>query len=194
MAWPTTVDLSTLSLEMKAWDADVNDNFRHVAAFLKPDHALHVFDAAGSDPSGADRAIWSHDFQGQQDLKFGDDNADTPNTKVASGHRFATVHTSAPTLNLATGGRYFLNTGAAALLVVTMPTGFANGTRMRFIVADPDGWQINNPPSGSIRVAGSVAVTHIVSTTVGSSIELMCFDEDARDWLAVLVQGTWTVV
>jgi hypothetical protein len=82
-------------------------------------------------------------------------------------------------------GKVLNNTGATAEAYNTLPAAVA-GLRFTLVVADADGARFT-APSGTIYL-GPSSGTAVSSTTVGSSVTLVC---DGTNWYATSGTGTW---
>lgn len=89
-------------------------------------------------------------------------------------------------------GVIFTNVGATARVDASLPAA-ETGRELSFYVRDADGFRIIAASGDTIRVGGSVSVAagRIDSATIGSFVRLKCID--ATEWVAMNVEGTWTV-
>lgn len=84
------------------------------------------------------------------------------------------------------------NEGATASIVFNLPTAVA-GLTYTFVVQDTDGLSVVAAAGDTIRIAASVsaAAGNIASTTIGNTVVLVAIN--ATEWVAIAVNGTWTV-
>lgn len=85
----------------------------------------------------------------------------------------------------------YSNEGAAAQIVVTLPTAVA-GKDFTFVIQDADGFRVTANTGDTIRVIDKVtaAAGYIESTTIGSVVRLVAIN--ATEWFAVSIHGVWT--
>ena len=85
------------------------------------------------------------------------------------------------------------NEGTTVKPVITLESAVA-GLRRLFIVQDTDGIRVKANTGDTIRVGSSVSAGagYAECTTVGATLELVAIN--ATEWVAVAVNGTWTVV
>lgn len=104
-----------------------------------------------------------------------------------------TAGSGSPNVLIAAESRKLLtNEGATAENYHLLPTAVA-GLDFEFVCQDTDGIRVTANTGDTIRIVGSVSASagYIKSTVVGSAIRLKALN--ATEWLAVSVQGTWTI-
>lgn len=98
------------------------------------------------------------------------------------------------TLTPGESGTTFSNSGASAIAPFTLPAA-VNGLEYTFLVIDADGIRIIPAGDDTIRIGTSVSgvgsAGKIEATALGSVIKLRAISFTA--WVAVAVEGTWTV-
>ena len=99
--------------------------------------------------------------------------------------------TAAYTALVTESGKTFGNSGATALVTITLPTGFS-GLWYKFNVRDTDGIKIQAASGDQVRIAGTVsaATGYVQSVTYGSVLTL---EWDGSDWRATSAVGTWVI-
>lgn len=125
----------------------------------------------------------------------------SPNGRLLCGFYVEARTTDLTIANPATGGSaaylrsVFTNEGAAGQVIWTLPTAAAApvGYDFTFIVQAAQNVRIVAAAGDTIRIAGSVsaAAGRIDNATIGGTVRLVSIN--ATEWIAVAVNGTWTV-
>lgn len=166
------------------------------------EHRKVLFHAPISTPSAIAAnhgQLYLKDVSSIAELHFMDESENeiqlTSGGVSALGH-ILTAKATSDTLTIAnmTGNQTFTNTGASAVVTLTLPAGAVN-YKVLFIVTDTDGLRID--PDGTENFVdftqSSSGGKYISSSTVGSSITIAWNNAASGEWQITEIIGIWDI-
>ncbi len=165
-------------------------------------HRFISFQAPNSTPSSIDEneaRLYTKDVDSIAELHFMDESENevqlTSGGISAIGHLLtAKTEDYAITAGDLLGNQSFTNTGATAVVTITLTAGAVNN-QVSFIVTDTDGLRID--PNGSENFVdftqSSTADKYISSSTVGSSITITWNNATSGEWQITDQVGIWDI-
>lgn len=116
----------------------------------------------------------------------------TPGEDGLAGRMTVATVTTGQSPAAADCGKVYENTGAGALVTLTLPSTPTTGTQFIAICQNANGIKFQCPASTTVTVGTTVSSSagYTQSTAIGSSVTLVYIG--SNKWVAIAVTGTWT--